>query len=68
MEDEVLNEALEAAREQFYEDWLVAPNVEEREKAHGSTLALAEVLRHLVWLADQYEEPEEEEESILDTL
>lgn len=68
MEDEVLNEALEAARDRFYEDWLVAPSVEAREKAHASTLALAEVLHHLTWLAGQYEEPEEEEESATDTL
>lgn len=61
-EDEVLNECLEKAREEFYEEWLVAETVAEREKAHAMTLALAEVLRNLTWLASQYEEPEDEEE------
>lgn len=68
-DDEVLNEALEASRDKFYEDWLVSSTVQEREEAHARTMGLSEILTHLTWLASQYEEPEEEvEESATDTL
>lgn len=68
-EDEVLNECMETARNQFYEDWLVAETVQEREEAHAKTLGLAEVLQHLTFLASTYDEPEkdEDEESAPDT-
>jgi len=61
LEDPVLTEALEAARDTFVDDWIAAGTVEDREAAWGRVHGLAEVLRHLVWLAEQYEPPEGEE-------
>lgn len=62
LEDEVLTEALEAARDTFIDEWIASGTVEDREAAWGRIHGLAEVLRHLVWLAEQYEQPEGEEE------
>lgn len=63
LEDPVLMEAMEAARETFNDEWLSAETLEGREAAWAKTHALAEVLRHLVWLAEQKDpEPGEKEE------
>ncbi len=66
LEDEVLTEALEAARDTFIDEWISSGTVEDREAAWGRVHGLAEVLRHLVWLAQQLEPAEEDEEPTVD--
>ena len=68
LEDPVLVEALEATADMYLDEWMAAPTVEEREAAWHKRHALADVLRHLVFLASQEEESNEddEEESIPD--
>ncbi len=62
LEDPVLTEALEVAHDTFVDEWVAAGTVEDREAAWGRVHGLAEVLRHLVWLANQLEPDEDEEE------
>ena len=62
LEDPVLTEALEAARDTFIDEWIAAGAVEDREAAWGRVHGLAEVLRHLVWLAQQLESTDEEDQ------
>lgn len=66
LEDPVLTEALETARDTFIEEWISSGTVEDREAAWGRIHGLAEVLRHLVWLGQQLEPPEEEKEPTID--
>ena len=63
LEDPVLTEAHEASADTFHTEWLEANNVEDREAAWAKTHALGEVLGQLVWLAEQYEEPEDDEDA-----
>ena len=69
LEDPVLNEALEVSADEYIDEWMAAPTVEEREAAWHKRHALGDLLRHLVFLASQ-EDPadseDDEEESIPD--
>jgi hypothetical protein len=66
LEDPVLTEALETARDTFVDEWIAAGTVEDREACWGRIHGLAEVLNHLVWLAEQLEPDEDEEEPTVD--
>ncbi len=62
LEDPVLTESLEAARESFFDEWMAAGKVEDREAAWAKVHALAEVLSHLFFLASQEETEVEDDE------
>ena len=60
LEDEVLVEAMEAATDAFHDEWMAAETIQAREDAWAKTNALSEVLSHLVFLAAQEDEEEDE--------
>lgn len=63
LEDPVLNEALEVSADEYVDEWMAASTVDEREAAWHKRHALADILRHLVFLASQEDESNEDDEA-----